>query len=398
MPTRTRARPPRPKRRRKNGGARHRGARHGGPVRGRGHRQGRGVEAASFVPPTAIPPMAGADEVMAAITRRPGVVYSRAGAEPEGRRARDRGQGRRARARRERERDAQPEERAALGRRVARRRRATSSSSRTAPASPVEAIVSTAFGCPYEGDVAPERVAQIAGHLRRRRRRPALVRRHHRHGDARAASTTCSTRSSAPGSTPIASACTSTTRAAPRSRTCVAGARARRRRGSTRRSAGSAAVRTRPARRATRSPRISCTCSTTWGSRPASTSTRCSTARALAQDIVGRELPSALLHAGPRARGRVRVVTRRHDDSSGPRAHRAGARRAISPRKREKLARQNKLFVRDRLALLLDDGSFVEDALLANALAGDLPADGVVTGVGRDRRPPGVRDGERLRR
>ena len=30
---------------------------------------------------------------------------------------------------------------------------------------PVEAIVSTAFGCPYEGDVAPERVAQVAGHL-----------------------------------------------------------------------------------------------------------------------------------------------------------------------------------------------------------------------------------------
>src|SRR5206468_9489562 len=35
-------------------------------------------------------------------------------------------------------------------------------------------------------------------------------------------------------------------------------------------------------------------------------------------------------------------------------------------------------------ALLLDEGSFVEDALLANALApaGDLPADGVVTGAG----------------
>lgn len=49
----------------------------------------------------------------------------------------------------------------------------------------------------------------------------------------------------------------------------------------------------------------------------------------------------------------------------------------------EKLARQGKLFVRDRLALLLDEGSFVENALLANALAGDLPADGVVTGVGR---------------
>ncbi|HVM08810.1 MAG TPA: acyl-CoA carboxylase subunit beta [Acidimicrobiales bacterium] len=51
----------------------------------------------------------------------------------------------------------------------------------------------------------------------------------------------------------------------------------------------------------------------------------------------------------------------------------------------EKLARQGKLFVRDRLALLLDEGSFVEDGLLANALAptDDLPADGVVTGVGR---------------
>jgi acetyl-CoA carboxylase carboxyltransferase component len=49
----------------------------------------------------------------------------------------------------------------------------------------------------------------------------------------------------------------------------------------------------------------------------------------------------------------------------------------------DKLAAQGKLFVRDRLALLLDDGSFVEDGLLANAAADDLPADGVVTGVGR---------------
>jgi acetyl-CoA carboxylase carboxyltransferase component len=54
----------------------------------------------------------------------------------------------------------------------------------------------------------------------------------------------------------------------------------------------------------------------------------------------------------------------------------------------DKLAAQGKLFVRDRLALLLDDGSFVEDALLANNRAEDLPADGVVTGLGRiDGRP-----------
>ncbi|MGO8877115.1 MAG: acyl-CoA carboxylase subunit beta [Acidimicrobiales bacterium] len=48
-----------------------------------------------------------------------------------------------------------------------------------------------------------------------------------------------------------------------------------------------------------------------------------------------------------------------------------------------KLKAQGKLFVRDRLALLLDAGSFVEDGLLANTLASDLPADGVVTGRGR---------------
>ena len=54
----------------------------------------------------------------------------------------------------------------------------------------------------------------------------------------------------------------------------------------------------------------------------------------------------------------------------------------------EKLERQGKLFVRDRLRLLLDEGSFVEEALLANTAAEDLPADGVVTGVGRvDGRP-----------
>ena len=49
----------------------------------------------------------------------------------------------------------------------------------------------------------------------------------------------------------------------------------------------------------------------------------------------------------------------------------------------EKLAAQNKLFVRDRLDLLLDAGSLVEDGLLANNQGDDLPADGVVTGSGR---------------
>ena len=49
----------------------------------------------------------------------------------------------------------------------------------------------------------------------------------------------------------------------------------------------------------------------------------------------------------------------------------------------EKNAAQGKLFARERIKLLLDVGSFQEDALLANMNARDLPADGVVTGIGR---------------
>ncbi len=42
------------------------------------------IEAASFVSPAAIPPMAGAGEVMAGITRVPGVVYSALVPNPKG--------------------------------------------------------------------------------------------------------------------------------------------------------------------------------------------------------------------------------------------------------------------------------------------------------------------------
>jgi acetyl-CoA carboxylase carboxyltransferase component len=49
----------------------------------------------------------------------------------------------------------------------------------------------------------------------------------------------------------------------------------------------------------------------------------------------------------------------------------------------EKNAAAGKLFARKRIELLVDEGSFVEDGAYANFLAGDLPADGVVTGIGR---------------
>ena len=41
---------------------------------------------------------------------------------------------------------------------------------------------------------------------------------------------------------------------------------------------------------------------------------------------------------------------------------------------------KGKLFCRERIAALVDEGSFVEDGELANALVDGLPADGVVTG------------------
>jgi acetyl-CoA carboxylase carboxyltransferase component len=69
----------------------------------------------------------------------------------------------------------------------------------------------------------------------------------------------------------------------------------------------------------------------------------------------------------------------------------AAAREAtLSPPEKAaaKLAAQHKLYVRERIALLLDEGTFVEDGQLANTQAAGLPADGVVTGQGLvDGRP-----------
>ncbi|MCL9636495.1 acyl-CoA carboxylase subunit beta [Bacillus zanthoxyli] len=50
---------------------------------------------------------------------------------------------------------------------------------------------------------------------------------------------------------------------------------------------------------------------------------------------------------------------------------------------KEKLAKQQKLFVRERLALLFDDGKYEEDGMFANNKAEGLPADGVVTAIGK---------------
>ncbi len=124
----------------------------------------RRIEAASFVSAKAIPPMAGAEDVMAAITRRNGVVYSALVPNAKGA---------------ERAVAAGADEielvvSASETHNQANVRRSVADSlvgardvveNAHAGGIRVEAIASTSFGCPYEGDVAPERVAQLAGHL-----------------------------------------------------------------------------------------------------------------------------------------------------------------------------------------------------------------------------------------
>jgi hydroxymethylglutaryl-CoA lyase len=124
----------------------------------------RRIEAAAFVSPAAIPPMAGADEVMAAIDRRPGVVYSALVPNPKG-------------AERAIEAKADELELVVSASETHNQKNVRRSVAESLVGArdvvelaheagiEAEAIVSTSFGCPYEGDVAPERVAQLAGHL-----------------------------------------------------------------------------------------------------------------------------------------------------------------------------------------------------------------------------------------
>ncbi len=84
----------------------------------------------------------------------------------------------------------------------------------------------------------------------------------------------------------------------------------------------------------------------------------------------GPAAPRAALEAGQRPEPAFRALAKQT---------RAGGAERYHVKARE----QGKYFVRERLRRLLDDADgFVEDGLLANAMAGDLPADGVVTGVG----------------
>jgi hydroxymethylglutaryl-CoA lyase len=124
----------------------------------------RRIEAASFVKAEAIPPMAGAEEVMARIERRPGVVYSALVPNVRG--------AERALAAGADELEVVVSASETHNGKNVRRSVAESIDGIAELAElahdagrPAEAIVSTAFGCPYEGDVAPARVALVAREL-----------------------------------------------------------------------------------------------------------------------------------------------------------------------------------------------------------------------------------------
>ena len=124
----------------------------------------RRIEAAAFVSAAAIPPMAGSADVMATITRTPGVVYSALVPNAKGAEL--------ALAARADEVElvvsaSETHNRKNVKRSVAESLIGARDVVEIAHGGGIQAegIVSTAFGCPYEGDVAPERVAQLAGHL-----------------------------------------------------------------------------------------------------------------------------------------------------------------------------------------------------------------------------------------
>ena len=76
----------------------------------------------------------------------------------------------------------------------------------------------------------------------------------------------------------------------------------------------------------------------------------------------------------------------------------ARVERGGAPKYHQKNAETGKLFARERIAKLVDAGSFVEDAELANTVEPDLPADGVITGTALVGGPSCRDHGERLDR
>ena len=168
----------------------------------------------------------------------------------------------------------------------------------------VRGYVSTCFGCPYEGPVAPERVSDVARRL----------------VDAGCDEVSIGDTIGVAVPTQVADVTGRLKRAIPVDRlaahfhdtrgTALANVLAALQEGVSvvdSSAGGLGGCPYAPARPGTWPPRTSCTCSTGWGSRPASTSRRWPGPRARSPRGSGGTLPSRYLQAGaPRRRGRRR--------------------------------------------------------------------------------------------
>src|SRR6266545_1940373 len=106
----------------------------------------------------------------------------------------------------------------------------------------------------------------------------------------------------------------------------------------------------------------------------------------LARPRTGEGHPEFAVNAGGEAGGRARRISlRSRSTMSDVKLNEVLARvaRGGQPKYHEKNAEVGKLFARDRIARLVDDGSFIEDAALANNIDSELPADGVITGTAK---------------
>ena len=229
----------------------------------------RRIEAVSFAHPRLVPTMADAEAVMERVAAPRRRLLRRADPQPQGpgpRRRRGRRRGQRGGVRQRHVQRPQPERHGGRGDDDGggrRRRRADRGLFTTI-------TLATAFGCPFEGEVDPARVAEFARRCADSGRAGAVPGRHRRrrgtepgHGpDGRGCATWSATRwrCGSTSTTPATPASPTPTPPSPRAWTCWTRARA-----------ASAAARSPRRRRATSPPTTSSTCSNGWAARPGST-------------------------------------------------------------------------------------------------------------------------------
>ncbi len=250
------------------------------------------IEAVSFVHPERVPQMAGAEEVVAAVERREGVVYA-------GLVLNEKGYERFAatgldeahfsfgvtESFNRRNANASVEESASAAERIAGRARSEGV--------PFVVSLSVAFGCPFEGPVEPARVLELVERLVAAGADEIVL------ADTIGVAVPRQVRglvATARGSAG-ASASTSTTRGTPASRTPTRRSRPARR-SSTRPWAGSAVAPLRRAPPGTSPPRTSSTCWKERASTPESTSDALVGVAEWLEGVLGRELPGQVYRAG----------------------------------------------------------------------------------------------------